>query len=43
MSGLDRIQLDELVERVSLDGFPAFQLIVAEGEIKVHGKGGARG
>lgn len=43
MSGLDRIQLDELVERVSSDGFPAFQLIVAEGEIKVHGKGGARG
>lgn len=43
MSGLDRIQLDELVKRVSSDGFPAFQLIVAEGEIKVHGKGGARG
>lgn len=43
MSKLDRIQLDELEERMSSEGFPAFQLIVAEGEIKVHGKGGSRG
>lgn len=39
MSGLDRIQLAELAERLLGDGLAAYQMIVAKNEIKVHEKG----
>jgi hypothetical protein len=43
MSVLDRKQLEGVVESMSVDGLPAFQMIVAHGEVRVSGKGGARG
>lgn len=43
MSLLDRKQLEGLAESMAMDGLPAFQMIVAHGEVRIRGKGVARG
>lgn len=42
MSDLDKLQLTELSENLSYDGLPAYQMIVAKNEIKVHEKRSTR-
>lgn len=43
MSLLDKKQLEGLAKSMAMDGLPAFQMIVAQSEVKVSGKEGARG